>query len=128
MKKIKNLLLLAALVGTTSVPAFANGLVVCDKGICAQQILSSNTSSYLNAIKNLLQSNPNARIDICDADPRTHQCVNNAMYWQASTNTSVFNMALANARVNVVDKDITLDYLLAANNAYPRCSYCIFRL
>ena len=123
MRKIQSLLLLAALIGTVSAPAFANGLVVCEKGVCAQQILNSNTSSFLNAIKNLLQSNPNARIDLCDADPHTHQCVNNAIYWQASTDTTIFNMALANARVSVSDNDVSLDYLLAANNAYPRCDF-----
>jgi len=103
--------------------AQAADLVVCQNERCSVLPPYSNTRPYLEQIKNLLKASANGKIDFCDASPQTRLCQNNAIYWTAFSDANRFDMAIPTARINNVEDDIALDYVVEANGAYPRCMF-----
>ena len=108
--------------------AKAAELIVCENEFCSIAPPQADISQYLIRIKDLLVSSANGRVDFCDASPVTHLCQNDAISWKAFSDSNQFDMAIANARVNVIDKNVSLDYILEANNSFPRCMFSPLKL
>ena len=102
---------------------FANSIIVCQNERCHPTNARQDVTPYLQKIQELLQGNPNGRLDFCEADPSTHQCVNNAIYWNMQTDTQPVRLAIPNARIHITDKTAYLDYLISANHSFPRCMF-----
>ena len=106
-----------------SVAVSAASLIVCEKEHCTKTNPKQTAYEHAQKINDLLLANPNGRLDMCDASPAKHLCTNNAIYWNVTTDTAQFKMAIPNARIHVVGKEASLDYLISANNSYPRCMF-----
>ncbi|MBP5343474.1 MAG: hypothetical protein J6Y85_00120 [Alphaproteobacteria bacterium] len=103
--------------------AHAANLIVCQHGRCSTVPSHVNLYPYVDHIKSMLLTAPNGRIDFCEASPKNHLCQASSIRWTTVSDTNQFNMTIPNARINVIGNEVALDYVLEANNSYPRCMF-----
>ena len=128
MKYMKILCMLGIVSCVTMKSVYASDLIVCQNGLCSVVQPQINRTQYLNHIKSMLLTAPNGRIDFCEASSKTHLCQTNALRWKTLSDSNQFNMSIPNARINVTNGDISLDYTVEANNSYPRCMFSPLKL
>ena len=128
MNYIKIFCMLCIVSCVTVGSACASDLIVCQNGLCSVVQPQVNRTQYLNHMKSMLLTAPNGRIDFCEASPKTHLCQTNALRWKTQSDTNQFNMSIPNARINVTNGEVALDYVVEANNSYPRCMFSPLKL
>jgi len=128
MKRLKIFCLLGMVSCVAIKSVYASDLIVCQDELCSVVQPQVNRTQYLNHIKSMLLSAPNGRIDFCEASPKTHLCQTDALRWQTFSDTNKFNMTIPTARINIVNNDVALDYVVDANNSYPRCLFSPLKL
>ena len=123
MKHWTNFCALAAISLAVVSAAHASDLIVCQHELCSLTDSEITGVQYMEQIRNMLQDSVNGRIDFCEASAKTHLCQTNAIYWETESDANKFQMAIPNARISVIGNDVALDYVLEANNSYPRCMF-----
>ena len=65
----------------------------------------------------------NARIDFCEADPKTHACLIEGLNWYSNSMISTAFFSIPVARTLPQKNTLLLDYLVKANESLPSCSF-----
>ena len=95
---------------------------VCQKGTCDFADQRSQVHSWLRKLYTLFKQ-PNARIDFCEGNIKTHACQSNELQWHAKSAVTDATFAMPVARTIPGAQTLMLDYLVKANESMPTCKY-----
>ena len=120
---LKHILFLgmALVIGSFCTSAEAS-LYVCQKGKCDYADGDLSLKPWIRQLHPFFKTQ-NARIDFCEADPKTRTCLSTGLHWVARSKAMSINFAIPVARTLPQKKTLTIDYFVTANASLPSCSF-----
>ena len=114
-------LILVCVFAVCSVSANAT-ILVCQKGRCDYTNSGINLRPWLRKLQCFFKT-PNARIDFCEADPKSHSCFHDSLTWVAGSPMVEVHFSIPVARTLPQKHTLLMDYLITANESLPSCSF-----
>lgn len=112
---------LMLLIGGTTVPSDA-AFLICQNGKCDYANEHITLKPWLRKLYCFFKT-PDARIDFCEADPKTHTCLYDALNWTARSPATTVYFSVPVARSLPYKNTLLLDYLVTANVFQPSCGF-----
>lgn len=113
----------ACILGTFSFSSAA-ALYVCENGSCSYTEKGQSVQPWIPKVYAFFKAR-NARIDFCEADPKSHACLTEGLNWYANSPMFTAFFSIPVARTLPQQNSLLVDYLVKVNEYLPTCNFAI---